>query len=124
MQLDEQSADSVATSALLIKAYDSESVTVGEQRLQSSFVLTGDALIHPWEPRSLKEIGPHHLAALVAVQPEVILIGSQQPTEPLAPETALQLKGLAVEAMRTDAACRTYNVLLLEGRAVAAIILL
>ena len=37
--------------------------------------------------------------------------------------TALKARGIALEAMETGAACRTYNVLLAEDRRVAAALL-
>jgi uncharacterized protein len=44
---------------------------------------------------------------------------------PLAPALRLALKarGIAIEAMETGAACRTYNVLLAEDRRIAAALL-
>ena len=43
---------------------------------------------------------------------------------PAALRAALKAHGIAVEAMDTGAACRTYNVLLAEDRRVAAALLL
>lgn len=56
---------------------------------------------------------------------EILLIGTGHSFELLSPELRIGLRGLGVsaEAMTTPAACRTYNVLLTEGRAVAAALL-
>jgi uncharacterized protein len=53
---------------------------------------------------------------------EVLLLGSGPhfAPAPTALRAALRERGLGVEAMDTGAACRTYNVLLAEGRRVAA----
>jgi len=66
------------------------------------------------------------LAALLQMQPEILLIGSgtqkmQIPPTQLARLTA---QNMGIEVMDTAAACRTYNVLASENRKVAAILLL
>ena len=51
--------------------------------------------------------------------------GSAGAWRPVAPalRAALKARGIAIEAMDTGAACRTYNVLLAEDRRVAAALL-
>jgi uncharacterized protein len=56
---------------------------------------------------------------------ELLLLGLGRRMTPVAAtlRTALRAHGIAVEAMDTGAACRTYNVLLGEDRRVAAALL-
>ncbi|MSU88964.1 hypothetical protein GE300_04910 [Rhodobacteraceae bacterium 2CG4] len=56
-----------------------------------------------------------------AEQIDVLLVGMGDEIAPLAPVTrsALEEAGIGVEVMGTGPACRTYNVLLSEGRRVA-----
>ena len=56
---------------------------------------------------------------------DVVLLGTGKTMQILSPALRRELKalGLAVEAMDTGAACRTYNVLMAEGRRVAAALL-
>ena len=56
---------------------------------------------------------------------EVLIIGTGNTFELVEPalRIALRQKGIGVEAMTTPAACRTFNVLLTEGRKVAAALL-
>ena len=56
---------------------------------------------------------------------ELLLIGLGRRMVPVAAalRASLKLKGIAVEAMDTGAACRTYNLLLAEDRRVAAALL-
>jgi uncharacterized protein len=56
---------------------------------------------------------------------EVLLLGLGRRMVPVgAPlRGALKARGIAIEAMETGAACRTYNVLLAEDRRVAAALL-
>lgn len=67
---------------------------------------------------------PAPLLAL-AGQVDVILVGTGAAIAPLprAFRTALEQAGLGVEIMASATACRTYNVLLSEGRRVAAALL-
>jgi len=53
---------------------------------------------------------------------EILLLGLGRSTSavPAALRTALRTAGIALEAMDTGAACRTYNVLVAEDRRVAA----
>lgn len=56
---------------------------------------------------------------------DVVLVGcgARMGSIPFALRQALKERGLAVEFMDTGAACRTYNVLMAEGRRVAAALL-
>lgn len=57
--------------------------------------------------------------------PDVLLLGTGESQQFLNPalRQALREKGLVIEVMGTGAACRTYNVLMAEGRRVAAALL-
>ncbi|MDE3080296.1 MAG: Mth938-like domain-containing protein [Paracoccaceae bacterium] len=71
--------------------------------------------------------GLEDTAALLALAGEVDVIilgtGPQIAHPPAALRKALEDAGLGVEPMGTPAACRTYNVLLSEGRRIAAVLL-
>lgn len=56
---------------------------------------------------------------------DVVLVGTGQHNEfvPPALRSALRDKGITIDVMDTGAACRTYNVLMAEGRRVAALLL-
>jgi uncharacterized protein len=56
---------------------------------------------------------------------ELLLLGLGRRMAPVAPalRAALKANGIAVEAMDTGAACRTYNLLVAEDRRVAAALL-
>lgn len=56
---------------------------------------------------------------------DVVLLGTGAPMKFFDPKlkSALRKKGLVIDAMDTGAACRTYNVLMAEGRRVVAVML-
>lgn len=71
---------------------------------------------------------PSSLGAVAAANPaiEVLLLGTGTRTEFVRPSLKASIKqsiGLVPDAMETGAACRTYNILLAEGRRVAAALL-
>ena len=80
--------------------------------------------IEAWAVASAADIDPGTLARVLdeASEIEVLLLGTGNALVPLSRETRLALEnaGLAADLMATGAAVRTFNVLLSEGRAVAA----
>ena len=97
-------------------------VEVNLRRYSSSLVVAGDRVITSWPAASLESLTADHLAAIVELAPEIVLLGTGSAfrfPEPqlLAP---LHKAGIGVEVMDTPAACRTYNILLGEGRNVVA----
>ncbi len=101
-------------------------VEVNGQRLRESVLVSGDRLVMDWPARSIEALSGDHVAAIVELRPEIVLLGTGAVfafPEPslLAP---LHRAGIGVEVMDTQAACRTYNILLGEGRNVAAALIL
>jgi uncharacterized protein len=78
----------------------------------------------PWPVRAPDEVTPASLAPIVAAGPAVELLilglGPRFLAVPAELRQALKDRGIALEAMDTGAACRTYNVLVAEERRVAA----
>ena len=63
---------------------------------------------------------------MLSLRPELVIFGSgaRHRFVPAALLRGLIERGIGVETMDTAAACRTYNVLASEGRAVLAVLLL
>jgi len=89
----------------------------------------GPVLVFPertiaWSVSVFADLTGQSLAALSGAQPsiELLLLGCGRSVGFVPPPVRALLKGqgIAVEPMDTGAACRTYNVLLAEGRRVAA----
>ena len=108
--------------ANLIRGYSQQEIRIGEQSLTGSCIVSADSLITDWEPRSFAELQPAHLERLLALQPEVVLLGTG-PTQRFPPATiraVLMARGVGLEVMDLGAACRTFNILVQEERRVAA----
>ena len=77
----------------------------------------------PWDAASASEVTLDTLAPVTEHGGvEILLLGLGRATSavPAALRAALRTAGIALEAMDTGAACRTYNVLVAEDRRVAA----
>jgi len=95
---------------------------VNRTRYSASIVVAGDRIVADWPLASVNEIGADHFAAILEMKPEIVLLGTGATF--IFPEPArlapLRNAGVGVEVMDTNAACRTYNILLGEGRNVVA----
>ena len=118
--------DNAGRYAQVIRAYEPGRVTVNEIPLTRSFIVTSDQLVTDWPPRRFEELTAEHLKAALALDPEILIIGTGDKQHFLSGELmgALNRGTMGVEMMDTAAACRTYNVLLSEGRKVVAAILI
>ncbi len=107
----------------LINAYGDGGFTIGGERVEGSVVVTPDAVLS-WNVVSDAQWSESDFAAVFALTevPEILLVGTGKAMRPLPPalRATFRSRSIAVDAMDTGAACRTYNVLLAEGRAVAA----
>jgi uncharacterized protein len=115
MQLNE-----VRYSGLLpVEGYGPGFFRIAGQLHMGGVLLRGDSLV-PWA--GYDDLGP--LLALAGAA-DVLFVGTGTEIAPLpAPfRRALEEAGLGVEMMATPPACRSYNVLLSEGRRVAAALL-
>jgi uncharacterized protein len=101
-------------------------VLVNGLRHAFSVVVMPDSAVAPWEVRDVSDLDELRIGHLAALDVEVVLIGTGPtlrfpPPGLLAP---LARAGIGVEIMDTPAACRTYNILMAEGRKVAAALIL
>lgn len=118
--------DNVGRDTQLIRAYEPGRVTVNDTQLTRSFIVASDKLVQDWPPRRFDDLKAEHLQAALALDPEILIIGTGEKQRFLSGELmgAVSRGTMGVELMDTAAACRTYNVLLSEGRKVVAAILL
>jgi len=108
-----------------IRAYSDGEITLNNRTISQSVVITPDS-IHSWEPRNIDELTAAHIEWLCELDPEIVIIGTgrQLRFPPPALTAVLQMRGIGVEVMAHDAACRTFNVLLAEDRRVVAALMM
>lgn len=107
----------------LIDAYGDGGFVVSEQRHDGSILVFADHT-DAWPVASLEALTEADFAPILSQNPapEVVLVGcgAEFALLPKALRKLFRARGIAVEAMDTGAACRTYNILLAEGRRVVA----
>lgn len=105
-----------------LRAADAHHALVNERRLEASFLLAPDHLSERWEVRDIRAMTVADLEPLLALQPEVVVLGSgaEQAFPPAEVQAACLSRGIGIETMNNAAAARTFNVLASEQRRVVA----
>ena len=115
----------------LITAYTEDYIAINRQRYSSSLIVMANAIIADWGtphtvPLTFELLTEREFDKVASLKPEVVLLGTGKSHQFLHPRVyqSLTQQGIALECMTTSAACRTYNILMSEGRNVAAMLLL
>ncbi len=110
----------------LIRGYEAGRIQVNEEIYAHSLVITPQYLNPEWPPQSVGEVKDAHLESIISLEPEVVLLGTGLRLRFPSPRVMafFRQRMVGIEAMDTAAACRTYNVLMSEGRSVAAALLI
>ncbi|KGM55390.1 hypothetical protein N800_13720 [Lysobacter daejeonensis GH1-9] len=105
-----------------LRGADGISALVNDIRLTGSFVLAPNTLIEAWAVRDAKALTVDQLEPLLALAPEVVLLGTgaNQVFPSPAVMAACLGRGVGLEVMSNAAAARTFNVLAGENRKVVA----
>ena len=105
-------------------AYGEGYVRVKEERIDRNAIVTPDR-IQPWSAAGFDALSEADFEVFCAMDLEILLIGTGPKQRFPHPRLtrALAEKRVGVEAMDLQAACRTYNILVAEGRRVAAALL-
>ncbi len=106
----------------VLRGADGRQALVNERCLTRSFVIAPRHLVENWAVDDVRALDLDALSAVLALEPEVILIGTgdHQAFPPPATMAACLSRGVGLEAMTNAAAARTFNVLASEGRRVVA----
>lgn len=85
----------------------------------------GPVLVTPWGARDWAGLEDSQTPCRLSDRIDVLLVGMGGDIAHLPPgfRSEIEAAGVGIEAMSSPAACRTYNVLLSEGRRVAAALL-
>jgi uncharacterized protein len=108
-----------------IARHGSEGVMVNGVEYTRSVVVPWQGQVTAWPAEAFDALGAEDFAALAEFKPELVIFGSGSRLRFPAPAWLRPLieRRIGFETMDTAAACRTYNVLLAEGRSVVAALL-
>jgi uncharacterized protein len=87
--------------------------------------VTPDTIVKNWPPQTFEDLEQSHIEQLSEFSSEVVILGTGQTLR--FPDmkwlAVLHSRGIGFEVMDTGAACRTYNILMSDGRKVLAALL-
>jgi len=104
-----------------VTAYDDAGVEINAVRFSHSLIVLPEAAPVNWAVTSFDSLTPDHFAQIDALSPDVVILGTGARQRFIHPRlvAALTTRRIGVECMDNQAACRTYNILMAEGRKVA-----
>jgi uncharacterized protein len=106
--------------------YGEDYVRLGVMVYRENIVVTPEQIVSGWCPAGFDALTDTDFAAVVALQPEIVLLGTGTKQRFPSPRLtrALVEARIGLDVMDTPAACRTFNILAAEERKVAAAIFL
>lgn len=109
-----------------VTAHGEGYVAINGERHAGSLIVQPDALDTTWQVASIAALEPSHIERLLATGADILILGTgrRQQFPPLALLKPVIAAGRTVDVMDTSAACRTYNILMSEGRTVAAALII
>jgi uncharacterized protein len=101
-------------------------VSINGTRYDRSVLVCGREIVTDWAPNGFNGLDASQFERLANTGAEILLFGTGERQRFPSPELLKPLiaKGIGLEVMDTKAACRTYNILVAEGRQVACGILI
>lgn len=109
-----------------VRSVSATEIVVGQDVWTTPVALTGAGVVPGWTPVPVERLSIDDLAPVIATEADLIIVGtgSRQVLPNRELMFAMARRGVGLEMMDTPAAARTFNVLLGEGRPVAAVLYL
>jgi len=109
-----------------IRAYEKGKLIINQQAYHNSLIIMPEQLIPDWRPQTVEDLIAVDFDELITLKPSMIILGTGE--KQIFPSPTLYAAainaGIGVEIMNTPAACRTYNILMSEGRSIAAALMM
>lgn len=116
MQINSEPADKHT-----IQAYSNKAVKINDVVYDTSLIITAKEIVTPWDLTQIEQLSESSLDNFLAFNPKIIIIGHLKPKAslPLTFINKAHQLGIGAEILNLASACRTFNILLNEGRDVA-----
>lgn len=110
----------------LVTGYGAGYVAINHRQYAASLILLPDRIVESWGAGSFEALAERDFEAILPLAPEVLLLGTGERQRFPAPALLRPLieARIGYEVMDLAAACRTFNILMAEGRHVAAALLI
>jgi uncharacterized protein len=115
-----------SSAANLIRSYGAAELKINDGIYRETVIVSAANVVTVPEVRDVKDLAAFDPARILALGPELILLGTgQRQIFPAASfRTQFVRAGIGFEVMDTGAACRTFNVLVAEQRRVVALLMM
>lgn len=109
-------------SKVYVRSVGANGITVAENTYASPLLLSPESVDPSWPVESVADVSRDALQPVLGLNPEVVIIGTGKAQRLLDPALTMLFyeNGIGVEVMDTRAACRTFNILVMEERRVVA----
>jgi uncharacterized protein len=109
------------TGGPIVRGFVGSGFRIDDEHVARALLMTHETAVE-WTPPALSVLGEDALQLLIDADPEFILIGTGATLvrPPVALVSALEDRGIGVEAMDSRAAARAWGVLRGEGRVIGA----
>ena len=116
MKLHSDSTDKYQT----VTGYDRDGVEINAQRYDYSVLVMPEIPPRPWPVTRFEDLSAAHFEQIALDKPDVVILGTGEKQRFVHPRLVAVLSNqrIGVESMDSHAACRTYNILMGEGRKV------
>ncbi|TFW19178.1 Mth938-like domain-containing protein [Duganella callida] len=103
-----------------VTGYDASGVEINAERYNYSLIVLPEVPPRAWNAPTFESITAEHFDIIGQDSPDVVILGTGERQRFIHPKltAALTMRRIGVECMDSQAACRTYNILMGEGRKV------
>lgn len=103
-----------------VTGYDDSGVEINARHFGKSLIVMPETAPRDWDVAAFEALTEEHFAQILADRPDVVILGTGARQRFVHPKlsAALTMSRIGVECMDNKAACRTYNILMGEGRKV------
>lgn len=103
-----------------VTGYDDQGVEINAERFDYSLIVMPETPPRRWDAPDFESLTAAHFEQIEADKPDVVILGTGERQRFVHPRliASLSARHIGVESMDSKAACRTYNVLMGEGRKV------
>ncbi len=104
-----------------VTGYELDWVEINAIRFEHSLIVLPEQAPTLWQVTNFDALQASDFAPIEALAPDLLILGTGQKQRFASPRLLAGLLGkrIGVECMDNQAACRTYNILMAEGRKVA-----
>lgn len=109
-----------------VTSYGPDHIEINAVKFANSLLVMPEGEIEIWPVQSFEELNEAHFELIALKKPELVIFGSGSNIRfpnPSLFKNLIQAR-IGFETMDTKAACRTYNILMAEGRHVMAALIL